>query len=155
MKGVNYEKKKVFIIIVIFLIVGIIGLYVCNKLYKDNKVPNYDFNAIWSCSKYNSEATRTYTFKENGEVKAELDSNPKDNYLVGTYTILNSKIDLSVYSGEREGKIKSYDLNITFSEYVENGIDRSYDSVKWYIDVYNGNYMNLILPGGSYHCTMK
>ena len=149
------KNNKIIIMVVISLIVAIVGFYVCNKLCKDNKVPNYDFNATWSCSKTDSDPNRTYTFKENGEVRAELDSNPEDNYLVGTYEILDSEIDVSVYSGEREGKTKHYDLNISFNEYVENGVDKSKDSVKWYVEVYNGNYMRLTLPGGNYHCTMK
>lgn len=149
------KRRLNFIIIIVILVVGIIGFFIYNKLSKDNKVPNYDFNDIWSCSKTNSDSTRTYIFKKNGEVRAELDSNSDDNYLVGTYKILDFKIDTSVFSGEREGKIKSYDLEIIFSEYVESGIDKDIHSVKWYADVYNGNYMKLTLSGGSYHCTMK
>ena len=149
------KKTKIIILIVSLLIVGIVGYYVFNKLFKENKVPEYDLNATWVCSKYNSANTRTYTFDKSGQVRAELDSEPQKNYLLGSYTIESEEIEDSIYTKERDGKFKSYTLNITFDEYVENGVQTSQDSVSWYVDVYNGNYMKLTLPVGSYTCTMK
>lgn len=147
--------KKIIILVIFLLIMGIIIYCAYSKQLTNKKIPKYDFNATWSCSKYDSTDTRTYTFNKNKQVSAELDSKPQDNYLTGRYTIENEEIEDSLFTGERDGKIKSYTLSINFDKYVQNGIQTSQDSVSWYTKVYNGNYMKLILPGGSYNCTMK
>lgn len=140
-------------LIILYLIVDI---YINpSALLESKKIPEYDFNEVWSCYKYDLNSTRTYTFKENGSVEAVLDSDPENYYLIGSYSIEAESIDDSIYTGERDGKIKSYTLNITFDEFVDDGIQTNMDSVSWYIDVYNGNYMKLTVPGGSYTCTMK
>lgn len=147
--------RKKIIILFVFLLIVVIVYCTLKNTFKDNRVPQYDFNATWSCSKYDSNDTRTYTFNKNNQVIAELDSKPSDNYLIGTYKIESEEIDDSLYTKERDGKVKSYKLSIIFKEFVQNGIQTNQDSVLWYVKVYNGNYMNLILPGGSYNCTMK
>ncbi|MBO5138410.1 MAG: hypothetical protein J6B89_02085 [Bacilli bacterium] len=158
-------RKKIKIMLIIITLVNLLfalffptlNLIVNFKesINESNRVPKYDLNATWLCSKYNSTSTRTYTFNKNGQVSAELDLEPRSNYLLGTYTIENYELEDSLYTNERVGKVKSYTLNITFDEYVQDGISKSYNPVSWYVDVYNGNYMKLTLPGGSYTCTMK
>lgn len=146
-------KMKKIIGLFILLIVGIVGYYAINRMIKKNRVPKYDLNATWSCNKYGSTNTRTYTFNENGQVKGELDSEPQDKYLVGTYTIESYELRDSLYTKERDGKVKSYKLSVIFDEFV--GAYVGNEPVSWGVDVYNGNYMMLRLPGGTYHCTMK
>lgn len=150
----NLQKNKI-IILVMLLLISIIGYFIFKKKFDDSRVPKYNFNATWLCSKYGSTDTRTYIFSKNNQIKAELDSKPRDNYLIGIYMIESEKLEDSLYTGERDGKIKSYTLSVKFDEFVQNGVPTNQDSVSWYLKVYNGNYMSLILPGGIYSCTMK
>lgn len=142
------------ILVILYLIVDV---YINPlSLLKSEKIPEYDFNEVWLCNKYGSNDTRTYKFKKNGSIEAKLDSDPENYYLIGSYIIEDENIEDSLYTGDRDGKIKTYDLKINFNEYVENGVSRLYDSVNWYIDVYNGNYMTLRVANGTlYHCTIK
>lgn len=157
----NLKKKILRMIWVIAISHGVVVLYLLidiyfpTSLFESKKIPEYDFNEVWSCSKSGSDDTRTYTFKKDGKVEAELDSNPDKYYLMGTYTIEEESIEDSIYTGERDGKIKKYTLEVEADIFVTNGYNNSQDPVNWYVSVYNGNYMKLTLPGGSYQCTMK
>lgn len=157
----NLKKKILRMILIIAISHAIVILYLLIEIYfpttlfESKKIPEYDFNEVWSCSKSGSDDTRTYTFKKDGKVEAELDLNPDKYYLMGTYTIEEEIIGDSIYTGERDGKIKKYKLKIEFDIFVTNGYNSSQESANWYVSVFNGNYMQLTLPGGSYQCIMK
>ncbi len=145
----------VILISYIFVILYLVFTIFLSNLQESKQVPEYDFNNVWSCSKYGSDSSRTYTFEKNGRVKAELDSNPEKYYLIGNYSIEEESVEDSLYTNEHSGKVKKYTVKINFEKFVTNGVNSNEDSVNWYISVYNGNYMKLTLAGGSYTCTMK